>query len=62
MQVQAKWGDQLIRRAVAGSQEPSVGTWYPGQGEDAGAESSAFPHADPRLFIFLKLVSQLNKY
>lgn len=65
MQVQSKRGDRLIYKVVPGSHEPSVGMPYLtmlGKGEDPPAKSSSFPRANPRLFVFVKLVPQLNKY
>jgi len=65
MQVQSNWGDWLICKAVPGSHKPSVGVPYLtklGEGEDAGAKSSAFPNINPRPFLFVKLMFELNKY
>lgn len=58
-------GDQLLYNVVPRSRKPSVGMLsltLLGKGKDALAKSSAFPNVNPCLFIFVKLVFQLNKY
>lgn len=65
MQVRSNRGDRLIYKVVPESHEPSMDMLYLailGKGEDAHAKSSSFPQVNPRLFIFVKLVFQLNKY